>query len=215
MWESRFQRSNRVLHHQPSLRSGEGCPPKLARAKEGWRSLRALRLARLKIVAAKPRGKLRNEFCRGALEHGAPPKRASKLAPPSVDRVGVRHAVPSGGPRASDTRVSARAPGSGSPVPACAGCSSELRMRGRDMKNPSGAPRLGRGPSEDGRGNSGLSGISPESSARISQRQKAVWPFRCVCVDALHRVALGCSRTRSFARAGRIRCDYSNVKRWE
>ncbi len=60
--------------------------------------------------------KLQNEYCRGALEHGAPPKR-TPIGSPCDRWTAITRAVPSGRPRAfGRARSLARAPGSGSPV---------------------------------------------------------------------------------------------------
>ena len=60
--------------------------------------------------------KLQNEYCRGALEYGAPPKR-TLIGSPCHRWTAIARAVPSGRPRAfGRARSLARAPGSGSPV---------------------------------------------------------------------------------------------------
>ena len=147
---------------------------------------------------------------------------AAPAAPHSCELRRVRSAIgvrliasfPPAGPARLGTRVSARAPGSGSPVPASSRANRfSERALPSGNKKPSGASGSG-GFASDQRTVDLVSGeIVPMSQARAIDRPKSVRQLDAYVVSAVHPVTHVVSQTLLPARARDIRLRAETVNR--
>ena len=137
---------------------------------------------------------MQNEFRRGALDHGAPPKRT--LRPPRHRwTASLLAPFPPAGPA---LRLLAASRDPGLPSRRRPGCDLCERRGGLENKKPSGASAR-EGPSKNGC-RPALCGTALKSRTRAIDWPPAIRQFRNVFQCALHRSTLGLSRDAMSAK---------------